>query len=431
MKRGQAAVTTDGTVAAAVLFWRFQKRLQMTVVVKAEFALVHGGDASHVGPGAIVADETGQTPADLVPYRSRCDVTFVGHAFAPDGRPAPASSVRLGLAREATLLDKSLHVFGDRAGGAPALFSRMPLTYDRALGGPGLANPVGSHRPNVVDPRDGTRPGGFGPIPRSWPERATRLAPGQAVALDAPLPELPDATRWDYFQAAPPDQQIDYLRGGEWLVLDGLHPQLARLQTRLPSASAVARLGGPTEVPLRLACDTLAIDGDRQVLAMVWRGLYEVVGGKSAIPSLRVAASLGVGQAKAVGAGKPSISTLSLNLGEQAEAAAKPLAPFPVAPAGAHPTPASPTLAPWLSRGAPPPAPSSDTFLTTLPLDQVVMSPFACVPEIDASAESPSASPFASDRDPEVSALEAKLRAVGAGSDDLATLLGALKPVKN
>ncbi len=90
---------------------------------------------------------------------------------------------------------------------------------------------------------------------------------------------------WEYFQAAPPDQRIDPLRGGEWLVLDGLQPARPRLQTRLPPARGAARIvahgGGPGET-VNLVCDTLAIDGDRQTFSLSWRGHREVTEGQAA-----------------------------------------------------------------------------------------------------------------------------------------------------
>jgi hypothetical protein len=100
---------------------------------------------------------------------------------------------------------------------------------------------------------------------------------------------------WAYYQAAPPDQQIEYLRGDEWLVLDGLHPTLSRVQTRLASVRGAARVSGtqagasaPFETPVELVCDTLAIDGDRQTFSLVWRGRVDV----AHLDAITVAAAL-------------------------------------------------------------------------------------------------------------------------------------------
>jgi hypothetical protein len=67
------------------------------------------------------------------------------------------------------------------------------------------------------------------------------------------------------------------------LVLDGLHPTLARVQTRLASVRAAVRVsatagGGtaPLDGPVEMACDTFAIDGDRQTFSLTWRGRVDV-----------------------------------------------------------------------------------------------------------------------------------------------------------
>ncbi len=182
--------------------------------------------------------------SDIAPYLPSAGVTLAGHAWAPGGRPTATAAVRLAVAREKPLLDKTLHVFGDRAPNAPSAqpFLKMPLVYERAYGGPTSAeNPAGSAAPNLVDPVDARRPAGFGSIAGRWPARAHLLGRIDPRALDAADLEVPEGIDWRWFHAAPLDQQIALLRGDEWIVLDGMHPTLPRVQTRLPSAVARAR----------------------------------------------------------------------------------------------------------------------------------------------------------------------------------------------
>src|SRR4051812_29906293 len=91
-------------VSCAVVPFRYQGRLWITVVVKARFAYAAGGVARHAGAAEIWSEERQidghpsrsiEAASDLAPYLPRCDVTFVGHAYAPGGRPAPAVSARL------------------------------------------------------------------------------------------------------------------------------------------------------------------------------------------------------------------------------------------------------------------------------------------------------------------------------------------------
>ena len=250
--RSPVAIAAEERVACAAVAWRFRGRLQLTVVVKATFAIVPGGAATVAAPREILHEDrtfdrhpsrSVEAASDLAPYLARCDVIFTGHASAPGGQPVPAGSVRIGLAREGQrLLDKTLHVFGDRASAdaPPDPFKRMPLVYERALGGPGEPNPVGVETPNVVDAVDPKRAGGFGPVSRYWPARKRLLGKINRATLDAAIAGVPEAMPWEYFQAAPPDQQIDYLQGGEWLVLDGIHAEHPRVQTRIPAARGAA-----------------------------------------------------------------------------------------------------------------------------------------------------------------------------------------------
>ncbi len=313
----------------AVAF-RLRGRLRVTVIAKATFSLVPGGVAALASPAPLVGDEerhdagraggSVRAASDLAPHRPRVDVTFVGHAWSPGGA-APAAAVRLAIFRERALLDKTIHVYGDRgalataggatAGGATAggssPFEKMPLVYERAAvaldDASGVHNPVGTAQPNLVDVHDPRKPACFGPISRDWPGRARLLGATDRRALDAAVAEIPDPFEWSYFQAAPPDQQIEALRGGEWIVLDGLHPTLPRVQTRLPRLEATARVErrppaceGAAE-RVTLVADTRAIDGDRQTCDVVWRGSFLVAEGEAALPLLRIVVALDLPEA--------------------------------------------------------------------------------------------------------------------------------------
>ena len=336
-------------VACGAVAFRHRGQLRVTPIVKATFSLVHDGVAVLTAPSGLATGElrAGDPPAssaraasDLVPYRPRVDVTFVGHAHASAAGPRAVTAVRLAVFREQAILDKTLHVYGDWSTTAPIEprpFDRMPMVYERACGSE-VQNPVGTARPNLVDPRDPKRPACFGPISADWPSRARLLGAMDRRALDAPVAEIPDAFDWRYFQAAPPDQQIDVLRGGEWIVLDGLHPTLPRLQTRLPPVAAVARVqrsGGPEgtgEEILALVLDTLAIDGDRQTCEVVWRASFLVPSGEAALPLLRIAAGLDVpGLATAAPARRAAPATSVLSVMDDRAAGAAPATPFEAA----------------------------------------------------------------------------------------------------
>ncbi|MGK3997698.1 DUF2169 domain-containing protein [Sorangium sp. So ce1024] len=281
-----AVTALPGTSATAMAWRTAQGQLHLTTIVKATFAFAPDAEMPLVEPQPVFRAEVhnGNNPlrgirftSDLAPYLGRADVLFTGYAHAPRGTRVQSMHVRLAIADSSrVLLDRQLLV-RDRDG-----FERMPLTCDRATSGvDGQENPFGRGpdpaAANIVDPRDPSRPAGFGPIARALPARRRRLGSTPRKVLEAPIAEIPDGFDWGYFQAAPEGQQIDHLRGGEWILLEGLHPSLPRLTTRLPGARAAARIHGlgsfgVTEgTRLDLVADTLHIDGEEQRCTVVWR----------------------------------------------------------------------------------------------------------------------------------------------------------------
>lgn len=274
-----------------------------TAVCKATFELRIGLSplAAEQDP-VIVADVPSDSGAlvlatDLVPFKKRPEVLVTGHAHAPDGVPVPSLTARLAIGE----IDKALQITGDRYFGLdgklsdPARFTRMPLVWERAAGGPDTSNPAGRplgdaargdffgrvHAPNFLPPggsltsrNDIVSPINFGPLAPRWPSRAACLhhhAAGWDPARwhERPLPADIDLA---YFNAAPADQQRTTPFGDDQLYLENLHPRFPRLQTRLAPVSPAATVDmGSGPQPLQLRCDTLLIDTDRGLAMLVWR----------------------------------------------------------------------------------------------------------------------------------------------------------------
>ncbi|WP_437572020.1 DUF2169 family type VI secretion system accessory protein [Sorangium sp. So ce542] len=300
-------VSSTCPLRVASLVWRPRpEAFALTVVCKATFALEPG--RSRLAPAQEAPWEAdvpwGDDPraslwaaSDLAPFKRRVDVLVVGHAHAPHGEPAASLVARLAIGA----IDKRIEVHGQRAwtpGGhltAAAPFARASLRWERAARGRDGWNPVGipanaapdarglRPAPSLLPPGAELRgpaeplpPAGFGPIAPSWPERAARLRRhaatfGHDAWAERPLPEDIDP---GYFNAAPPDQQLDQLPAGERLVLAHLHPQHPELATALegviPRASLLRGDAAPQE--MRLRCDTLWIDADRGICTLTWRG---------------------------------------------------------------------------------------------------------------------------------------------------------------
>ncbi len=331
------------------LLWEAQPgQRSLTVMVKATFLLVPDGEAVPAPEQDPIRDdqhwdETAlgslRVPADLAPLKRRVDISLVGHAHAPGGEPVPALTARLRVGD----FTKTLEIKGDRLWtsgpsglvvGAPIPFVQMPIRYERAplspdnpvgvdvdappsLGAPARANleHIEGPRAQAPSPARGSAPPGragaappapppaavgFGPITPTWRPRRKLLdepglfwAYGVSGASGAAGP-APAGFNFEFFNAAPRDQQLDMLRAGAVIELENLSPTHPRLTTQLPAIRPQVfridpRTGRSEEIILR--CDTLWIDADRGVAVLTFRGLHDVgAGGDEAIGKLLIAA---------------------------------------------------------------------------------------------------------------------------------------------
>ncbi|WP_437528399.1 DUF2169 domain-containing protein [Sorangium sp. So ce726] len=310
-------VLRAGPVAAGATLWRSRGQLHVTLVAKATFALVPGGEVRRIEPLELVRSEvyTRGNPmkpllaaSDLAPWLARAEVVLTGHAWAQGGAPVRGMAVRLAILRAgAALVDKRIEVVGDRAGGAaagalPEPFVRMPIEYQRAYGGPGEPeNPLGvgagegGALPNLLPPGGGRAPVGLGPIPPIVPSR-TRLLRGLARAELEGIASIPDDFDWSYFQSAPVDQRFDRVLGGEEIVLEGLSQHHPALATRLPALRALAMILLPNGAArwLPLLGDTLIVQPDAERCAVVFRGSFQVAS-EEVLSALRAAVGVEVG----------------------------------------------------------------------------------------------------------------------------------------
>ena len=286
---------------------------EMTAIVRGTFALAPGGVATPLTmplpkPASLTGDvflddDDGLRgaclyPSDFADFKPTADVLLRGTCHTPGGEPLPECPVRFSVGA----FSKTLLVVGPRVWrvGAfsdhpsdPVPFTRMPLGYDHAFGGPDDDhNPVGKGHgtgelPNVETPGHGVRtrrdrphPAGFGPLSPSWPERRARVGKdyGASYAKHR-APFYAEDFDWTYFNAAPADQRLPgYLDGDEALVLHNLHPEHVSYACRLPGVRPRVfvddRAGRAREIALHL--DTLFVDMDQEIVLLTWRGLTPV-----------------------------------------------------------------------------------------------------------------------------------------------------------
>ncbi|WP_438017125.1 DUF2169 domain-containing protein [Sorangium sp. So ce315] len=234
--------------------------------------------------------------SDLVPHRVRADIVLVGHAFSPNGTAVRSLTARV-IVND---IDKAIEVYGARSLTQHGVldqssrFTKMPLLWEYAGGGPGTSNPVGVpphardihgrrnlpnlQRPGVVviGPDEVIEPVGFGPVASEWPTRRQKLGRHAATfpVNDWHHQPLPPDLDVSYFNAAPFDQQTTALRDDERLILEHLHPEHPHLVTSLPGLHPRAYVNRPGEPSQAVPMwpDLLWINTDRCICTVIWRG---------------------------------------------------------------------------------------------------------------------------------------------------------------
>ncbi len=254
------------------------------------------------------------------------DVVLLGHAQPERGRVT-----ELDVSLRAGPLRKQVRVFGDRfwrrglggrlAMSAPASFEHLPLVYERAFGGwdrtsPDPAqhacephNPVGtgflvaattdapasapagapseSHEvklPNLEDaarlirePQDHPLPTGFGFLAPDWSPRKQLAGTFDEAWQARRFPRLPTDWNRRHLNAAPADQQVSALRGGEPVeIVNASHRGPLRFEVPRLALEAVVQMrdGAPRAVPMPL--DTLVVDADAHQVHLVFRASFGV-----------------------------------------------------------------------------------------------------------------------------------------------------------
>lgn len=297
-------------VSVASIAFMYAGRLHVTAVAKIALDMRADARMSFAAPPPIrdhdavdPATRVAVFPNDLHPILGRADVTFIGSAHAPTPAGVRSMYTRLAIVRPvelggpmdggAALMDKALHIVGARRVTAadpnpsPEPFLSMSLTYAASRGGPDdPENPVGIGivpdagggvaYPRVLSAVPGARgPIGYGPIDASWPirQRLVRRRSGAAGA-DPHADDVDPA----YYHSAPVDQRVEFLRGDEWVYMEGLHPRRAVFQTQLPCLTGRARIYGANgdARPLVMRADALHIQGSNSRCTLTYRGTFAV-----------------------------------------------------------------------------------------------------------------------------------------------------------
>lgn len=193
--------------------------------------------------------------------KTRAEYLVSGSAYPPGGEEAPTCPVTVKVGE----LQKTLYVIGDRfwketEQTQPQPFTSMPITWDRAFGGPELArNPVGKGAgpvetehgpvqflPNVelpdkmiTSPKQHPEPAGFGMIDITRPQRFSKVGTYDRKWLKELFPGFARDIDWTIHNAAPEDQQQDEpFVGDEAISCFNMHPERPEITGALPGIKA-------------------------------------------------------------------------------------------------------------------------------------------------------------------------------------------------
>lgn len=256
--------------AAALLPWESKPgQPSLSVCVKGTFEIGRGEELAVAGGlqepvhGEDLVTPSPRHASDVVPFKPRVDLLLVGsvQVEGASGAASAEATVRLGA------FEKTV-----RAASA-AVFRRAPLVYENAV----ASSPGGV----VLQPKDPSHAPAFGPQGIRWPARillnpepAWRWADEVIAGRGWDAGPPPPGFDFGCFNAAPREQQLDLVRPGATLELEGLLPGRPVAQLRLPTARPqVFRVGSGRSTEVVLRCDTIFVDVDRGLVSLSWRGV--------------------------------------------------------------------------------------------------------------------------------------------------------------
>ena len=308
--------------------WGKDRMQQMTLVVKTGYRWDDEGSLTPLMQGEITIEagerfyqddaENASVAAgnDTVPFKHGFEILATGTAHTINPK-ANVTTVSIALVDERngqtkTQWMKTLSVFGKRRWQrrflsvmptVPEALVPTPIRYELAYGGKKLdstgqekkkkgrfkKNPVGQgfaangkehwlpqieQAPLIKRKGQRVEPAGFGPVATTWEPRWPSFENLDDAAAQAGRCFYEQPVNERMFNCAPQDQQFSEPPAeGLMLQLTGLHATHKTQTIPLPEAQpqAMVYINEQWEA-LPLACDTLIIDADNQVLYQLWRG---------------------------------------------------------------------------------------------------------------------------------------------------------------
>jgi hypothetical protein len=292
----------DVAVALLKATWRFSTRGGIPVPVGDAQALpVWVGDRYGGDP----AESPLQFASDVTCNKRGCDVAIVGYAYGL-GRRESTAGFRIGTLEKAVRVHgrrSVAHVLNRFAVGQAQTFEKISVGYESAYGGvwqgpdgkllPCPTNPVGKgahcpeqggeaphleapNHPYLGPSQAGSEPAALGFVPAGWQQRARFAGTFDQDWMTNRRPLLPKDFDLRFYNTVAQDQVLQAgLRGGEELLLIGLHPQAQQLRLTIPRFSCTAEFvvkSSSGRIPM--VADTLLVLPDEEKLAITFRASY-------------------------------------------------------------------------------------------------------------------------------------------------------------
>jgi hypothetical protein len=319
-------------------------RWQVTVVVKATFFWDKAGNAVPTAPSPIVdADEFAGEPAtsgllrasDLGPMKPKCDVLLVGELAFP--QPVTMTDVQLTVGAR---IDKRARVFGERVWlpsaladlvpSQPKAVTSVPISWERTYGGSDPSdptcvdarNPAGSgvakdpktlhgkpapqmedlHKPLGVRVGEPS-PVGFGPIAQHWQARVALAGTYDEAWQRSRRPLPPTDFSVEFFNVAPPDQQMEGYAPGDLVRLSNM-TSTGLDWFRLPEAKFPVTIVTSDEMSESAAViDTVIIEPAQRRFSLLAKAQAELPSGPSSLGTM-IVGDLSAGMRKALETGR-------------------------------------------------------------------------------------------------------------------------------
>jgi len=227
-------------------------------------------------------------PNDFVHFKPKADINVIANAYAYGESEMAQVGFKIGDC------SKQLEVIGERvydsvmlgvgSASKPSKFESVPIRYRLSV--LDKNNPIGRDKsgsdteqrilPQIYySQKEQKKSAGFAPISEQWQLRSSRMGSYDKKWQQERWPWFPEDFDYAFYNSAPLDQQVDYLKGDETIELKNLHSEHRIYNTRLPGIKprGIVKYKEKEDQELEFNLDSVWIDTENEKLELVWRAV--------------------------------------------------------------------------------------------------------------------------------------------------------------